>query len=56
MKMVCWVSRLLLFAAGMMTAPVLAQDVIGVRSEEQSPDTPGNSYLEPVGNGLTTCN
>ncbi len=34
MQMVWWVSRFLLFAAGIMTAPVFAQDVVGPVREE----------------------
>ncbi len=48
MQMLWWMTRLLLFAAGMMTAPVLAQDAVGLTSEEQSPSTPGE------GTGLHT--
>ena len=39
MQMVWWMTRFLLFAAGMMTAPVLAQDVVGPTPEEQSRDS-----------------
>lgn len=36
MRMVWWMTRFLLFAAGMLTAPALAQDVVGFTSEGQS--------------------
>jgi hypothetical protein len=39
MRMMWWMTRLMLFAAGMMTAPVLAQDAVGLTSEEQSRDS-----------------
>lgn len=34
MQLVWWLSRIFMFAAGMMTAPVLAQDVVGPAQEE----------------------